>query len=317
LGKGENIVGLDRRPANGRIYGLASSGRLYLIDPISGVASVVNPTPGFALIGANFGVDFTPVADRLRIVSSSGQNFRANPDDGSLTGTDGFLTETVQVTAIAYDRNDVNPATPTTLYGIDAAGGNLVRIGDPDGTPISPNAGTVTVIGSLGLGPNLDRRIGFDISAGSGIAYATISLPSLPPLPGKRSAAPEGVTFTTRLYTINLATGAATNVGTINTGSSAFSGFAAAASPTAAGVSVSGRVMTADGRGLTNATVLMTNSMGEVLIARTGRRGVFMFDEIAPGDSYVVSVSSRSFSFEPQVITITDNVTNLDFVGKQ
>jgi hypothetical protein len=315
LQKGETIVGLDRRPANGRIYGLGTTGRMYLIDPISGVATVVNSTPGFSLIGSTFGIDFTPVADRLRIVSNTGQNLRTNPNDGSLTGTDGNLTETVQVTAIAYDRNDLNPATPTTLYGIDAAGGNLVRIGSPDGTPTSPNTGTVTVIGSLGVGTNLDRRIGFDISALSGIAYATISLAPLPPLSGR--AAPDGVTLTTRLYAINLSTGQATQVGNVNQGTSAFSGLAIASSPTASTVSVSGRVVAADGRGITNATLQMTNSMGEVFTARSGRRGMFVFDDLPAGDSYVVSISSRRFVFEPRVITVIDNVTDLDFIALQ
>ena len=43
--------------------------------------------------------------------------------------------------------------------------GTLVRQGSPDGTPNSPNNGTLTTVGSLVLGTNLNEAMGFDIGS--------------------------------------------------------------------------------------------------------------------------------------------------------
>jgi hypothetical protein len=85
-------------------------------------------------------------------------------------------------------------------------------IGSLDGTPNSPNGGTITSVGSLGLGANLNDNIGFDISGVSGIAFASITAGGI-----------------SRLFTINLATGATTNLGVIGIGTVPFSSIAAAA----------------------------------------------------------------------------------------
>jgi hypothetical protein len=78
-----------------------------------------------------------------------------------------------------------------------------------------PDSGTLATVGSLGLGTNLNEAIGFDIAGENGIAYATITTGSI-----------------SRLYTVNLATGAATlqssNGGSIGAGSTAFLGVTAA-----------------------------------------------------------------------------------------
>ena len=220
----EFIVGIDLRPATGTVYGIGSSSRLYVINPLTGVATQVGNAGAFGLNGNQFGIDFNPTVDRIRLVSDNEQSLRINPNDGTLSGTDSSLTPAGNVVAAAYDRNDLNGATPTTLYGIDSAAGTLVRIGGVDGTP-SPNLGAVTTIGSLGLGTNLAGTIGFDISGLTGVAYATIS--------GFITGnAVDGIPPTTQLYTINLVTGQATLIGTVDGNSpTAFSGLTAAAIP--------------------------------------------------------------------------------------
>ncbi|HEX8679508.1 MAG TPA: DUF4394 domain-containing protein [Chthoniobacterales bacterium] len=224
MGANEFIVGIDLRPATGTVYGIGSSSRLYTINPLTGVATPVGSAGAFTLSGNQFGVDFNPTVDRIRLVSDTEQSLRINPNDGSLAGTDSALTPAGNVVAAAYDRNDLNGATPTTLFGIDSAAGTLVRIGGPDGVP-SPNLGAVTTIGSLGLGTNLAGTIGFDISGLTGVAYATVS-------GFFTSNAVDGVVATTRLYTINLANGQATLIGTVGGNSAlAFSGLTAAAIP--------------------------------------------------------------------------------------
>jgi len=95
LAAGEQLIGIDRRPKTGVIYGvgkLGTAARLYTVDPATGAATLVatlvaapTATSGrggpIALSGTEFGFDFNPMADALRIVSDTGQNVRVIPSD--------------------------------------------------------------------------------------------------------------------------------------------------------------------------------------------------------------------------------------------
>jgi hypothetical protein len=85
--------------------------------------------------------------------------------------------------------------------------------------------------------------------------------------------------------------------------------------PTAAGVEVSGRVMTPDGRGLRNATVTMTDVQGVTRSAVSSSFGYYRFEGVPVGDSFVMNVNSRSFRFVPRVVQVLDTLTDVDFVG--
>lgn len=86
--------------------------------------------------------------------------------------------------------------------------------------------------------------------------------------------------------------------------------------PTAAQVSVSGRVSTPEGRGLRNATVTMTNQTGETRTARTNSFGNFRFEDVAVGESYVFAVKSKQYQFAPQVLNILEETGDLNFIAK-
>lgn len=83
--------------------------------------------------------------------------------------------------------------------------------------------------------------------------------------------------------------------------------------PTAAAVSVSGRVLSSAGVGLMNASVTMTDSSSNTRTARTNPFGYFRFFEIQAGQTYIVSISSKRFSFAPQVLTVMEDLTELNF----
>jgi len=83
--------------------------------------------------------------------------------------------------------------------------------------------------------------------------------------------------------------------------------------PSAAGVSVSGRVSTTEGNGLTNAIVTLTGPDGAGRTAITGPFGYFRFDDVAAGENYVIAVRSKRYNFEPRVFSVTDEITGLDF----
>ncbi|RZK97484.1 MAG: DUF4394 domain-containing protein, partial [Hymenobacter sp.] len=104
LQSGERVVGLDMRPLNGQLYGLGSTNRLYTINLASGAATAVGTTP-LALTGTNFGFDFNPTVDRIRMVSDAGVNLRVNPADG-VAVVDGVLNPgTPSISAAAYTNN--------------------------------------------------------------------------------------------------------------------------------------------------------------------------------------------------------------------
>ena len=150
------------------------------------------------LNGTEFGVDFNPQADRLRVVSDLDQNLRINVDTGATTVDTPLNPGNPNVTNVAYDRNDQTATTATTLFGIDTFSNQLVRIGGPDGSP-SPNGGTVTPVGSL-VGIDPTSIGGFDIAPGNGTAFLA-----------SRNAAGGG----SMLSLVDLTTGEATLVGFI------------------------------------------------------------------------------------------------------
>ncbi|MGI8788242.1 MAG: hypothetical protein ACR2HG_10825 [Pyrinomonadaceae bacterium] len=87
--------------------------------------------------------------------------------------------------------------------------------------------------------------------------------------------------------------------------------------PTAASVSVGGRVMIPTGRGLANAVVKLTKQSGETLMARTNPFGYYHFKEIEAGQTIILSVSSKRYQFAPRVVSLTEAIENLDFTAQQ
>jgi uncharacterized repeat protein (TIGR01451 family) len=201
LQPGENILGMDFRPGAGgnrSLYAIGSGSRLYTIDTTTGAATLVasltaDPTdatnPFTALNGTQFGVDFNPVPDRLRVVSNNGQNLRINVENGLVITDTNLNPGTPSIVGAAYT-NSFAGATGTTLYDIDS-GTDQLLIQSP------PNNGTVTAVGS-GLGVNVQGLLGFDIrSNNQALAVMTTD--------GVSSA----------LYSIDLLSGTAALIGSV------------------------------------------------------------------------------------------------------
>ena len=207
LASGENIVGIDFRPANGLLYALSSANRIYIVNPTSGFTTLVGTSPFTpALNGSSFGVDFNPVPDRLRVVSNTDQNLRLNPNNGAVAGVDSILAyaagdvnagQDPSIVGAAYTNNFAG-ASSTTLYGIDSNLDVLVTQGSVGGSPVSPNTGQLFTVGKL----NVDTTdlVGFDIAPVSNAAFVSLT--------------PQGAT-SSQFYTLNLATGATTLIGAI------------------------------------------------------------------------------------------------------
>lgn len=88
------------------------------------------------------------------------------------------------------------------------------------------------------------------------------------------------------------------------------------ASPTAATVAIGGRV-TAQGRALASARVVLTDQRGQTRNSITNAYGYFQFDHIPAGGACVIGISSKRYQFDPQLITVTSNVTDLEFSAEQ
>lgn len=244
---GETLVSIDVRPQNGRLYGLginatANIATLYLLNPQSGLATAVGTTgqiafttdgvttvdlPDPATVG--YGFDFNPAVDRLRVVTSTGLNFRVNPNngvpvDGDIGGaginTDGLVngSGSTGVSATAYTNNFSQQlaGAPTTLYTLDAAS-NALLIQNP------PNAGTQTSPLAITLGGaalDFTNANGFDIPPGASVSTANTSATG-------NAYALLTVGGATGLYRIALATGAATSLGALGAGATSAAGFVA------------------------------------------------------------------------------------------
>jgi len=84
---------------------------------------------------------------------------------------------------------------------------------------------------------------------------------------------------------------------------------------TAATVSVSGRV-TARGRGMSNAVVHLTNQNGEIHTVRTNRGGYYTFTDLAAGETFIFNVFSKRYQFNPKVINLTEDLSEIDFTAQ-
>lgn len=91
--------------------------------------------------------------------------------------------------------------------------------------------------------------------------------------------------------------------------------FEVQAVPTAASVSVSGRI-TARGRGISSAVVHLTNQNGEIQTARTNRLGYYTFTDLAVGETYIFNVFSKRYQFDPKVINLTEDLSEVDFTAQ-
>lgn len=233
----ERIVAIDVRPSNNRLYGLAHDPkvgrvRLYLIDLGSGQARAraVGPSAAFTamdgssplpIFAASFDIDFNPTVDRLRVVASSGLNFRMNPNTGTLVdgnfggatpvggvNPDGMLnrlsaagTVPARGMATGYTNNRINVGA-TTQYTIDATVDMLYIQNPPNAgnlvSPVSLTAdGAVLDIGSMA---GFDIPPGVDVASGgagaTGTGYGAFTVAGVP-----------------GLYGVDLATGATTRLG--------------------------------------------------------------------------------------------------------
>lgn len=193
------IAGIDYRVQDQKLYAVGDAGGVYTVSTTTGVATFINRVT-VPFTGTISDIDFNPAADRLRIVTSAGENLRHNVNNAAApaapntpatpTVTDGALTYVLppaapvpatSIAAVAYINNDVEvppvgtPASSNTaIFGLDTAA-DQIALQSP------ANAGLLVPTGRLGI--DAGSAAGLDIysartkgRAVTNVAYATLQV---------------------------------------------------------------------------------------------------------------------------------------------
>lgn len=216
LNSGQSVVQIAYRPSNSTLYCITNDGYLCTVNPSSGVATVMT-TPFTEQLGSGSNttrlsspvISFDPVVDQLRVISTD-YNLRVDPDTGTLVpsnytkisydNNDSNAGKTPQLAGIVY-KNPLAGSSSATLYGLDSATGDLVRIGDENTSdPASADGGDLRTVGSTGVSFGVDG--GFTIEQANGDVYGVLQQP------GTGAA----------LFSVDLSAGSAGEIGAIGNG---------------------------------------------------------------------------------------------------
>jgi len=212
----EKLLGIDYRVAKGQLFAVGAGGQLYRIDTQTGGASAIGTPSTLPKDGATeWGIDFNPTVDRIRVVNNAGFNLRLHPDTGAVVDGNADLAGVQFDGRLSYDATDANAGKApgivaagytynkdnekiTTNYALDGKLGLLVHQGTKEGVQpmVSPNSGRLYTVGSLGIGSFEQATL--DISDVSNAAYSAVSSA------GKSN-----------WYKIDLVSGRATLIGTV------------------------------------------------------------------------------------------------------
>src|SRR5215813_742687 len=159
---GFDIIGIDFRPADKKLYALSDGGSLYTINfnvspPTATLVSALTPRfpSGFQSL-----MDFNPVVDAIRLIGGDTLNYAV------VKGANGILNTTAVQTSLTYAAGDVNAgmtpkvtggaynnnvagATTTLFYAMDYDQDTLVTIADKNNGSSNTGGGRLQTIGPL------------------------------------------------------------------------------------------------------------------------------------------------------------------------
>ena len=128
------------------------------------------------------------------------------------------------------------------------------------------------------------------------------------PITGTSFTLPAGVLQTSAQYRWNMSAHNAAGYGSANTFRTYFQ--------ISQAVTVGGRVFSSDGvTGLRNAIVTMVDPQAGVRATTTSSFGFYSFDNVIAGGSYTLRVASRRFRFQPQTVTPSGDLSDVNFTG--
>lgn len=158
------------------------------------------------------------------------------------------------------------------------------------------------------------------IAPNNGVFTYSVTNGSLPPglqLTTAFSAYEKGSASPSAIVSIN---GTPTQTGTFNFAitvtngtNSAVVNYQITVTGAAAAVPVGGRVFSSPGRGLYAASVTITDGASFTRTVRTNQFGYYRFDGIPSLQTYTVSVSAKRYNYQPQVVSVTGAIDDLNF----
>jgi hypothetical protein len=213
------LRGIEFNTTTSLLYGLAvfpgNQCRLYNIDYATGVTTPLGDISTLPSLSSAQALEYDDGYE-FRIIGEQGENFRINATYGLVGGPPPHNGDP----AVRFASGDVNSGTPAIvalahqkgtatpsnafMFGLDSTRDILVNVSAPNVGPTDPtfaNTGLTTTIGPVGI--DFTNNASFDISPLTGTAFAALDS--------------TGDTLS-KLYQIDLVTGAATLIGTIGGG---------------------------------------------------------------------------------------------------
>ena len=160
----DKVVGIDVRPADGKLYGLTATGQLVVIDHMSGAATPGSMVSEKVALGPRPVVDFNPVADRLRVIAADGAACASMSTPAprmidkplNYDAADASSGKKPAVAAGAYT-NSMKGAKGTELFHVDGGTGALV-LQNPPNDGVLKTRGMVGVTGAADVGDGHRQR---------------------------------------------------------------------------------------------------------------------------------------------------------------
>lgn len=273
------------------------------------------------------------------ITNGSNNNTVGGPEEGSGNTITGNGGDGVEIDETAGNGNLVDP---NSIFGNGGLGIDLNSPGltqnDPDDADGGANRGqNYPQISDFSIDGNGDLIVQFSVDSspvnsdyGSEGLYIEFF---------KADNGGEGQRFLgSARYLVSDYNGALAGLKTVNLGNAALLGFqpgnnitstatdnggntsefSPVLSPTAASVTVAGRVLDANGTPVRNSKLTLRNiTTGEVVAARSNDFGKYRFDGIEVGATYVVTVAAKGlvFSSSGSLVTVDDSIADLDFIA--
>ena len=237
----------------------------------------------------------------------------------------GFYGGATQTHALLSGSPAINAGNTATSPTLDQRGAARIGTADIGAFELNNTANGGTFAAAL---PNGNQNVGYNFTLvpnNSGFTYSVTSgsLPNGLSLAGNFAGniSDEKLNSPTAIVAVS---GTPTQSGTFNFAITATNGVISnvtnyslfVLAPTAANVSVSGRVFTPDGRGLQNAVVTITDQNGAIRSSRTGSFGYYHFENVAAGATHVFEITSKRFRFAPQIVNLSEDLSELNFTAQ-
>lgn len=85
---------------------------------------------------------------------------------------------------------------------------------------------------------------------------------------------------------------------------------------TAAGVTVSGRLLTNLGRPVSRGTVSLTDASGNIRRAQTNTLGYFRFTDVSAGETYLIAATAKGYTFSSSLLSVMDQIADIEILAE-